>query len=362
MPLQYLSKAPGRICLFGDHQDYLQLPVIACAIDRYIEIKAVPNDEAALIIRKLDLSEDDRIELDAPLDQVVNGDFLRLALKVVARYGCRPDRGFDIEISGNIPINAGLSSSSALTVAWIQFLVNAFGIDQPISPALLARLAYETEVIEQGSSGGKMDQYTISYGDLIFLATATDQVEQLPTPVPGLVIGVSGVAKDTFGTLASLKDRALQSIRQVQQKLPSFEIASTERAAITAVIEYIDAPLQKIFEAAVLNHELTRRAKVELQKNKLDCLAIGELMNAHHELLKKNLGITVPRIDAMIEAAHRAGALGAKIVGSGGGGCIVAMCSPGKESAVVEAILQAGAVDAFAVEQSPGATVLQRNC
>ena len=35
-----LSQAPGRICLFGDHQDYLELPIIACAIDRRLHIKA----------------------------------------------------------------------------------------------------------------------------------------------------------------------------------------------------------------------------------------------------------------------------------------------------------------------------------
>ena len=38
-----LSTAPGRVCLFGDHQDYLELPVIACAIDRMMQIDAEEN-------------------------------------------------------------------------------------------------------------------------------------------------------------------------------------------------------------------------------------------------------------------------------------------------------------------------------
>ena len=38
-----ISKAPARICLFGDHQDYLGLPVIACAIDKYIIVEGKPN-------------------------------------------------------------------------------------------------------------------------------------------------------------------------------------------------------------------------------------------------------------------------------------------------------------------------------
>ena len=41
---QVISKAPGRVCLFGDHQDYLGLPIIACAIDRFIEIQGSEND------------------------------------------------------------------------------------------------------------------------------------------------------------------------------------------------------------------------------------------------------------------------------------------------------------------------------
>lgn len=36
-------RAPGRVCLFGDHQDYLGLPIIACAINRYMAFRAIPN-------------------------------------------------------------------------------------------------------------------------------------------------------------------------------------------------------------------------------------------------------------------------------------------------------------------------------
>ena len=41
---QLISKAPGRVCLFGDHQDYLGLPIIACAINRFVEIHGMAND------------------------------------------------------------------------------------------------------------------------------------------------------------------------------------------------------------------------------------------------------------------------------------------------------------------------------
>lgn len=49
------SVAPARICLYGDHQDYLNLPVIAIAIDRYIEVYAKSNLAEGLYINKLDI-------------------------------------------------------------------------------------------------------------------------------------------------------------------------------------------------------------------------------------------------------------------------------------------------------------------
>ena len=67
-------------------------------------------------------------------------------------------------------------------------------------------------------------------------------------------------------------------------------------------------------------------------------------MNDHHAVLRDLLKITVPRIDDMINAALKAGAYGAKIVGSGGGGSIVVIANPENETNVIAAILNAGAL------------------
>ena len=75
----------------------------------------------------LDLNQKETIALDSTTAVIEKGDFLRTALKVLRRFGCIPTQGYDIEIQGNIPINAGLSSSTALTIAWIHFLIEAFG-------------------------------------------------------------------------------------------------------------------------------------------------------------------------------------------------------------------------------------------
>ena len=51
------SKAPARICLFGDHQDYLGLPVIACAINKYMIVEGVPNNANYLLFTLIDLNK-----------------------------------------------------------------------------------------------------------------------------------------------------------------------------------------------------------------------------------------------------------------------------------------------------------------
>ena len=51
-----ISKAPARICLFGDHQDYLGLPVIACAIDKYLTVSGNPNQTNLLNFDLIDLN------------------------------------------------------------------------------------------------------------------------------------------------------------------------------------------------------------------------------------------------------------------------------------------------------------------
>ena len=114
------------------------------------------------------------------------------------------------------------------------------------------------------------------------------------------------------------------------------------------------------FDPYSKNYFITKAAYQELKKESSDINHLGDLMNKHHLLLRDNLKITVPRIDAMIENSLNAGAIGAKIIGSGGGGCIVAISEPGNEEKIIYEIKKAGAIDAFLIKESGGALVYNK--
>jgi galactokinase len=353
---QIISKAPGRICLFGDHQDYLGLPVIACAIDRFVTVEGLPNHTDYFKITLPDLNEELKIRFRIPEVQIHEGEHLKAALNVVKRYGCNPDSGYDIVIQGDIPINAGLSSSSAMVVAWVQWLFVTFGCEHEITLALIGQVAYEAEVLEQNSPGGKMDQYTSALGNIIYLETGSDtKVMKLGTRLNGLIIAESGIPKDTIGLLDTIRTKAVEALSFIMKNSPDFDI---HKATLTDYENHkgiLSEALRPYFFAAIKNHLITQEALLELQQNDPDLAKLGKLMNDHHEILKNILQITVPRIDAMVSAALDAGAYGAKIVGSGGGGSIVAISDPKKMESVVKAIKKAGAQKAYAVDVTNGA-------
>ena len=118
--------APGRICLFGDHQDYLGLPVIACAIDRQVVLSAVKNNEGVFHIKMPDISTERKIGISETFEILESQDYFASAIRVVRRYGCNPSVGYTLTLNSNIPINAGVSSSSAIVVAWVHFLLCQF--------------------------------------------------------------------------------------------------------------------------------------------------------------------------------------------------------------------------------------------
>jgi len=340
------SSAPGRICLFGEHQDYLGFPVIAAAIDLRITIEG-------------DVSEGDLLHLDLPdlnktlefhstrFHYTTSKDYLKSAVNVVKKMGLYTPKTIHAVVKGNVPIQAGTSSSAALSVAWTGFLLTASEHDVAAffeDPTMIAELAYQAEVQEFNESGGRMDQYTSALGGIVYLdfhgvMTATP----LPMALKEFVLGDSRVAKDTQKTLKRVRTAQEQGFRELENYMTfedNFHVSAAEAEPFLAKIPPDTRPYLR---AALMNHRITDEAKTELLKKSPDIGRIADLMNRHHAYLRDDLGVSHPKIDHMIEKSLAAGALGAKINGSGEGGCMFAFC-PGKQEAVAEAIREAGGV------------------
>ncbi|MFN4180249.1 MAG: hypothetical protein ACK4I8_08040, partial [Armatimonadota bacterium] len=111
-------------------------------------------------------------------------------------------------------------------------------------------------------------------------------------------------------------------------------------------------PLKSKAIAHIRDRDLCREAREMLSRGEVKPERLGEMLTEHHSWLRV-LGVSTPKLDALVEAALEAGALGAKLNGSGGGGCMFAY-APGKQMEVAEAIERAGG-KAFIVSVSSGA-------
>jgi len=356
MHKKIISKAPGRICLFGDHQDYLGLPIIATTINNEINLEATQNRNREFKIIKKDLGLLDVIPIDFEFDSDEK-DFFKIALNVLKDFECKPDIGYDINITSKIPINSGLSSSSALIVAWVNFLLNTF-TDYEVTSNLLAEISYRIEVLEVGGSGGKMDQYTIANGKTIYLDTKTDIIIPFDHKLCDMIVGVSNQSKDTEGLLKKLKENALKSIQIVKKHYNDFSFTNIDNVDLNKCLSFLDDNLKPFFRAALGNYRTTIKAKNEFQKDQLDIDKIADLINIHHTFLKNDLKITTREIDDMINIATDNGSIGSKIVGSGGGGSIICLSKDQSCSLkIVNELKKYGVKDAFIANMGKGPTI-----
>jgi len=306
-----------------------------------------------------DISAERSISIFETFDALAPHDYFASALRVVRRYGCNTNNGYTIEINSTIPINAGVSSSSALVVAWVHFLLSAFGCDQTIKPQFIAQLAYEAEVLEHLGPGGRMDQYTIAIGNIIYIDTSKDSsFKTIGTILDGLILVESGIPKETIGLLSHVRTNATKAIDLINAKNPNFDIKKATLEDYKNYSHDIPNDLVSYFYAAIQNHLITQKALIAFEQKCPDLKIIGELMGEHHNVLKDYLNVSVPQIDDLIGIALNYGAFGAKIVGSGGGGSIAVLASPKQKDIIIKTLIENGAKSAYEVSVSKGTRLI----
>lgn len=325
------SSAPGRIVLFGEHQDYFNLPVISAGVNLRMTIIGHFHEKPFIHLVLNNMKRTYTIPLQFPIPYRFRRAYLQSAINVLYRKGFNFE-GFTASLSGNIPQNSGLSSSSALTVAWAAFLTRLLG--KKYKAEEIAELAFETEVLEFNEPGGRLDVYATALGSVNLLefpasslpvATSLD-VNKLDEVA--FVVGNSQVKKRTLNTTFRIKQRVLNSMNDL--KITSLENLSSS--------DIPNHPNFKILRAVLLNKELTLQGRDLFADSKVDGPTLGKFLTKEHNLLRDDLNLSIDRIESMIEGAMANGAYGCKINGSGEGGCIIAVCHPDQVDQVMDGI------------------------
>jgi len=354
---KFLVSTPGRICLFGEHLDYLHLPVISCAISLRLTIDAHYSFDQVTTIRTPDIGRVIKIEKLSPLRYEDQRDYFRSGLKVLREKGFTFSRGIDCTIHGEIPIAAGTSSSSAMVVSWINLLARMSDQEIVLTPEECATYAYAAEVLEFSEPGGKMDQNATAFGGILFQNFyPADSVEPLHPKLGSFVLGDSGIPKDTKTILSTVKNRVLSIVEKLSSRYPVFSLHTMTLDDLPQFLNDLEVEEQNLLRATVRNFEICKDAHRLLKDSRTDEHLFGTLLTEHQALLRDVLLISRPKIDRMLDAAMGAGAYGGKINGSGGGGCMF-VYAPKNTEQVAEAITKAGG-KAYIVHVDEGTRVI----
>lgn len=347
------SSAPGRVCLFGEHQDYLNLPVIPCAINLRVNIEGNVQDNQNVNLSLPDINQEEVFNFNDELVYNKERDYYKSVVNVLKKNDFTFSNGIKGIVNGNIPINSGTSSSSALIVAWISFLAKISDQQITLPPEDIADLAFQAEVAEFNEPGGKMDHYSCALGGMIYLEFDPElNVKRFKNRLKTIVLGDSCEPKDTKEILFRVKTGVLTIIEKIKTVYPDFSIRTNCMNDISKFESILNDKQIALLNATINNYKITLKAKEILQQDNIDHLAVGKLLTEHHNILNNNLNISTPKIERMINASLEAGAFGAKINGSGGGGCMFAY-APEDPEKVAEAIEREGG-KAYIVEPGNG--------
>jgi len=298
------GQAGGKLILIGEHAVVYGQPAIAVPFDCLkVTAEILPTDGP--------LSIDCRFYSgpvqDAP--DLLKG-IVQCAEETIRKLDGEPF-GIMIRLTSDLPLGRGLGSSAAVACAIVRGLYRYFG--KVASHDALMALVNISEVFAHGTPSG-LDAEAVASEHAIWFRKGE---KPLPIPVAApmtLVVADSGLKGDTFEAVKSVKTRLQSAPERMHQSFSKLGVLAEE--ARRALSDGAIAPLGRIFN------------------------------EAQDELA--NIGVSHEKLDHLIKAAREAGALGAKLTGSGKGGCLFALARDVLEAKKIRAaLLEAGACDAW---------------
>lgn len=331
-----ITSAPAKVILFGEHGVNRQQPALATAIDLRLICRVTTRrddqycftagthqatiNQVGLFAFKAEIEALRQAQAFNEIRQRAQDFFAptRYVLGHLVEQMGGP--GLNIEWRSSLPTGGGLGSGAAASAAMA--LGAAAAIGRELTPTQVAFLAWQGDIIAHGGVASGLDSGASAVGGLIRYTLAAGP-QSLPTQITlPIVVG------DT------------------QVKAATAEVNTRVRTWLA------DYPARRhlFTEMGFLAHQ----AESALANNDLPML--GHLMNLNQLLLEK-LGVSVAANERLVEAAIDAGALGAKVSGSGGGGIIIALTKPDQQAQVAAAIEAAGGKSLVTLAGCPGVRV-----
>ncbi|WP_340645485.1 galactokinase [Phenylobacterium sp.] len=352
-----LFRAPGRINIIGEHTDYSEGFVLPAAIDRWCAVAAAPNGLGRLRV----VSQTFGQEMEADLAHLVPrgdwADYVAGPAKTLLEAGVAV-LGADLLIVSDVPVGAGVSSSAALQVAVTRALLALSGIEA--DGVQVARWTRASENQFVGMPCGIMDSFASANG-IEGGALMLDCRSLRATP--------AALPRDaSFLLVNSMVSHRLVG-GEYRQRREDCE-AAARTLGVPALRDVVDlsVALQQLDGDLVkrCRHVVTENARVGQAVSAMgagDLAALGELMNQSHASLRDDMEVSLPVVDQLAAIAQATpGVHGARLMGGGFGGCVIALVDTAAVDAVQAAIVAAyGAVigespDAFACRAVAGAS------
>jgi D-glycero-alpha-D-manno-heptose-7-phosphate kinase len=299
-----IVQTPLRVSLFGGGTDFPAFfreeggCVLSTAIDKYIFVTIKERFDPKLRVGYT------RTEMVDALDEIQH-ELIREALRKTGIY-----HGVEVTTMGDIPSASGLGSSSTVTVGALHAMYVYLGEIVPVER--LAREACEIEIDVLGKPIGIQDQYIAAYGGFRFL-------EFTPS---------GQVVNQKIGLEVPIK-------RRLNENLLLFFTGVTRRAE--TILSEQQANIKQRLSVLLETKQMAYTALDALQSGEVD--TIGYLLHESWQLKKQMASkISNEAVDEIYQTARRAGAIGGKITGAGGGGFLLLYCPHEKQEAVREAL------------------------
>lgn len=322
-------RAPGRINIIGEHTDYNEGFVLPAAIDRSVLLAARPRSGRDVRAYSANLRRQTRFNLSR-LTRAANAwnNYIKGVAWVLETEGYRLP-GLDLALESDVPVGAGLSSSAALEVAAAFAWQKIAGLK--IAGPRLAVLSRRAENEFVGVPCGIMDQFASRMGKrgsaiLLDCRTLRWRRVALDDREVRFVVADTGVrralASSEYAVRRAQCEQAVEHLKQWLPRMRSLrDVAGTEFEALSKRLPTL---LRKR-----ARHVITENARVHACAQAIaagEWDSVGALMNASHESLRRDYQVSSPELDDLVRLARGVrGVMGARMMGAGFGGCVLAL-------------------------------------